>query len=333
MSRPIPPLFVFLFGVALVGTGAVRSEAIASPNEPHVYHDSSPNAGWQAPVGSPPERPAMAQSVIGEDERIRIRDTTTYPLSAVAYLELFDAAGNIVALCSGTFIGPDALLTAGHCLWDAGNQRWNAQRIRVVPAKDEDFEPYGSEFATDWWVPDGFVDSSGSADFDWGLVRLPDDRLTLEASWLPIAVLGTESLQSAHFTPAVVGYPVDKPAQTMWGHSRRAFNAVEPYQLYYDIDTSAGQSGSAIWSLDAGSTLGYVVGIHTQGSGDGSDNSGTRIDLGLLNDLLAGCALMGCVIDSVVESSPSTPTPGPTPSPAPSVPLPFRAVLPAVARD
>ncbi|MBA4180349.1 MAG: hypothetical protein C0506_07165 [Anaerolinea sp.] len=337
-SRPALLLVVVSLGFALLGAGLARGESPGAEGNGRVFHDLTPNEGWLAPVGERPLRPATAQTVIGEDERIRIPDTTIYPFSAVAYLELFNAAGEVIALCSGTFIGPDALLTAGHCLWDTANRRWNAERIRVVPAKDEGFEPYGSQFATDWWVPDGFVDTDGGVDFDWGLVRLPDDRLTRQASWLPIAVLGTASLQSARFTPAIVGYPVDKPAQTMWGHSRRAFTGVEAYRLFYDIDTSAGQSGSAIWSLDQGATLGYVVGIHTQGAGGPGDNSGSRIDQELLNDLLAGCAVMACTIDSIVEGAPATPatspTAAPTPTPqTPSGPRPFWAALPALSRD
>lgn len=331
ISRSALLLILVSVGIALLG-GVARGESPPGGGG-FYFHDATSNDGWLPPVGEPPPPGVTGQTVIGEDERIRIPDTTIYPFSAVAYLELFNVAGDVIALCSGTFIGPDALLTAGHCLWDAANQRWNAHRIRVVPAKNEAYEPYGSVFATDWWVPDGFVNTDGGVDFDWGLVRLPDSRLTLDASWLPIAVLGTASLQSGHFTPAIVGYPVDKPAQTMWGHSRKAFNGVEPYRLFYDIDTSAGQSGSAIWSLDQGATLGFVVGIHTQGSGGTADNSGSRIDQNLLKDLIAGCAAMGCTIDSIVEGAPATPTPQPTSVPLPSVPRPFRAAIPAVARD
>ncbi|MEP6870826.1 MAG: trypsin-like peptidase domain-containing protein [Anaerolineaceae bacterium] len=318
----------------------VSSRATALPDTPagRSYHDATPNEGWFPPVGVPRPAVASAASVIGEDERIQIPDTTVFPFSAIAYLELFNDANEVFAVCSGTFVGPDALLTAGHCLWDNTRGTWNAKRIRVIPAKEEAFEPFGSEFATDWWVPDGFLETGGSIDFDWGLIRLPDVRLTLDTSWLAVAVLPTAALRDPEFTPAIVGYPVDKPAQTMWGQARRAFTAVEAYRLFYDIDTSAGQSGSAIWSLSPGRTLGYVVGIHTQGSGGTGDNSGSRIDRELLDDLRAGCAVMGCTIDSIIDGEPATPSPTPqppaTPKPtAPPGPRPFRAVAPALARD
>ena len=344
MFRPSRLLLALCAVVLLAGTVATTasSQATSGPEPTAIagrsYHDPTPNFGRLPPVGQPRPVIASAASVIGQDERILIPDPTIYPFSAIAYLELFNEANELFAVCSGTFIGPNALLTAGHCLWDSARGTWNARRIRVVPGKHEASEPFGSEYATDWWVPDGFLDTAGSVDFDWGLIRLPDDALTLDTSWLPVAVLTTPSLQSQSFTPAIVGYPVDKPAQTMWGHSRRAFDSVEAYRLFYDIDTSAGQSGSAIWSLNPGKTLGYVVGIHTQGSGGAGDNSGSRIDLDLLDDLRAGCAVMGCTIDSIVEGDPATPPPTsqPTATPKPTVPSPprpYRAAVPALARD
>jgi len=333
----LPLLAVLLTaGIAITATTASRATAVPIAGAGRLYHDATPNEGWLAPVGTPPPRVATAASIIGEDERIPIPDTTIFPFSAIAYLELFNDKNELFAVCSGTFIGPDALLTAGHCLWDSGRGTWNARRIRVIPAKEHDFEPFGSAYATDWWVPEGFLDTGGSVDFDWGIVRLPDDRLTLDTSWLPVAVLTTASLRDPAFTPAIVGYPVDKPPQTMWGQSRRAFDAVEAYRLYYDIDTSGGQSGSAIWSLEPGSTLGYVVGIHTQGSGGTGYNSGSRIDRELLDDLRAACAVMGCTIDAVIEGESATPPPTPTATAQPTVPpgpRPYRASVPALARD
>ena len=334
-------LFLLVSGLAgwlAASPASTRATAEAGSDRGLAYHDSTPNPGWLPPLPGIDSARVAAASVIGADERIPIPNTTIYPFSAIAYLELYNEAGELFAVCSGTFIGPDALLTAGHCLWDSAAGKWNANRIRVVPGKQEAAEPFGSEYATDWWVPNGFLDAAGSVDFDWGLVRLPDAVLTLDTSWLPVAVLTTASLQSPTFTPAIVGYPVDKPAQTMWGQSRLAFDAVEAYRLFYDIDTSGGQSGSAIWSLNPGKTLGFVVGIHTQGSGGAGDNSGSRIDIELLDDLRAGCAAMGCTIDSIVEGESATPAPTaqPTATPKPTIPpgpRPYRGIVPALARD
>lgn len=262
------------------------------------------------------------QSVIGADDRIRIRDTTAFPFSTIAYLELEDEDGFVIASCTGTFIGPDALLTAGHCLWDADAGDWSSFNIRVIPGKDGSYEPFGYDYAADWWVPDAYTET-GSSDWDWGVIKMPDDSLSFYTGWLSVSVLSTNALEDPLFQPVIVGYPGDKPEGTMWGLIRPAFLTVAEFTLYYDIDTAPGQSGSAIWSAQEGPYLGKIVGIHSQG---GSVNSGSRIDQELLDDILQGCDVMGCTIavDDVTE-------PQPQPEPGPS--LPFKSYSVAVSRD
>ena len=140
---------------------------------------------------------------------------------------------------------------------------------------------------------------------------------------MQVAVLKTSSLDDDAFTPAVVGYPADKPLGTMWGHSQPRFATVEPFHLSYDIDTGPGQSGSAIWSQASSKPyFGAIVGIHTEGASTG--NIGSRIDQQLLDDLLEGCREMKCTIDSVVET-------GDDPAPPPT--RPHQAVVAALSRD
>jgi V8-like Glu-specific endopeptidase len=220
-------------------------------------------------------------------------------------------------------MGRDALLTAGHCLWDPVAEDWAAFSIRVVPGKDGDFEPFGSQYAEDWWVPDAYAET-GLSDWDWGVIHLPNDQLSRATGWLSVSLLETDSLDDDDFLPAIVGDPGDKAGGTMWGHFRPAFAAVEDFRLFYDIDTAPGQSGSAIWSVADGPYLGLIVGIHTSG---GLLNSGQRIDQELLDDLLAGCDAMGCSI-----SVHTVVIPDPPPSGGPST-LPFRSYGPALARD
>ncbi len=303
-----------------------------------TFHDASATGERLAARGAP-DAGVRAASVLGSDERIPITDTSVYPFSAVVMLELEDEFGEVFGNCTGTLIGPDSLLTAGHCLWDANAGTWGAEHIRVVPGKDSSFEPFGSQYASDWWVPDAYAET-GDPDWDWGVMKLPNDFLTLDTGWLSVAVADSETLESPELFPAIVGYPGDQPFGTMWGHVQDSFTFVEDFRLYYEIDTAPGQSGSAIWSLGEGPLLGVIVGIHTQG---GSElNSGSRIDAELLDDLLIGCDAMGCLIavtelstplpEPTPEPSPE-PEPEPSPSPFPPANLPYRSYGVAVARD
>ncbi|MGH2633203.1 MAG: trypsin-like serine peptidase [Tepidiformaceae bacterium] len=308
---------VLALALAALPSGPGASAASASASGV-AFHDSSAPAGLVPPVAA--NGPIVERSVVGSDDRTQVTDTSDFPFSAIAYLELYDASNVEVGTCTGTFVGPDVLLTAGHCLWQAGGGGFT-KHIRVVPGKSGDLEPFGSEYATDWWVPDAYINSGGNDLFDWGEIRLPDRVLTqLTGGWMHIGVLQTATLEERDFTPAIVGYPADEPAATMWGDSAPAFDSVEAHYLGYSIDTAGGESGSAVWSLNTASPyFGFVVGIHTSGGSAGGDNRGTRVDESLLGDLLSGCQQMGCALAYVVEPA--------------SGAMGFRAVAAEVASD
>lgn len=310
--------------VLLLAAGALLLSAVpgsVANTGARQFHDTAADGTRNGPVSTAALREPQ---VIGTDDRQRVADTTQFPYSAVAYLELQDIDGEPIGSCTGTFIGRDSVLTAGHCLWDVTTGDWLADHVRVIPGKDDEFEPFGWELAGDWWVPDAYAET-GSVDWDWGLLKMPNDALTVDTGWLGLVVLDQAGLEANGLGPTIVGYPADKPLGTMWAAGRPRFRAVADFRLFYDIDTGSGQSGAAIWLAGGGPLFGRVVGIHAQG---GTLNSGSRIDHELLDDLLEGCRVMECRV-ALDASAPVRPQ-GPPVLPAD---LPFHSYGVALARD
>ncbi len=243
---------------------------------------------------------AQPQAIIGVDEREQVLDTTVYPFSAIAYLNLTTASGG--GSCTGTFVGPDVLLTAAHCLW--GVDDGFTQAVSVTPGKDNAFEPFGSEEAFDWVVPQEWIDSAGNDTlWDFGIIVMNDGTLGNTVGWLAVASMLTDTLSRPDFTPGIIGYPGDiGDGTTMMGNVKDSFKSVSDFLVEYEIDTAPGQSGSAVLSLNFEEYfLGYVVAIHT--TGGATENHGTRIEEVTLERLLDMCTEFGCEMEAYTETT------------------------------
>lgn len=326
-------LAILAGAVALSVTASGASRGLPEPRgDGAVYRADGNRPEHQlgaAPAGG--EGRVHGATVIGSDNRVQVEDTEAYPWSAITWLGLYDSDGYLTGECTATFIGPTTLLTAGHCLYSA-ETGWTSDII-VVPGKSGEYEPFGWDYAASWWVPDGWIDSEGAPEYDWGLITLADDTLGETVGWLTMARLTTETLAAPDFEPAIAGYPGDvDPPRTLWFDYKPAFLDVDDLFLYYDIDTAPGASGSAVFSSNVSSDLiGYVVGIHTYGETTPGQNKATRIDEYVLADLIEGCAQMECDFPYVDEDGGDYPEPSPTPDPPAA--RPFRATAPQLSRD
>jgi glutamyl endopeptidase len=94
----------------------------------------------EADLNIPPLGSGSPESIIGADGRTRVNPTTAFPYRAIAYLVVTfpHSSGS----CTGWFIGPRTVITAGHCVYDTSLNEW-ATSIKVYPGRNGASAPYG----------------------------------------------------------------------------------------------------------------------------------------------------------------------------------------------
>jgi glutamyl endopeptidase len=223
------------------------------------------------PEGFPPE------TVCGQDDRVQVMNTTIVPWRWICELIITFPNGQTFR-GTGWFIGPKAVMTAGHCVYSKADGGW-ARQIEVIPGMNGAARPYGSMIAT---TPNfrsviGWTQNS-DPNYDYGCIILPSPNLGNTVGWFGFAALTDASLQNLLLNNS--GYPGDKPFGTQWFNAGKVTN-VTARKIYYMIDTYGGQSGSPDWRLLSGQR--HAVGIHAYG---GCPNSATRIVTAVFNNMI-----------------------------------------------
>ena len=243
------------------------------------------------------------QVVVGPDSRTQVLDTTIFPYSAIANLELYEEAEvgppELVAGCSGSFVGPNVLLTAAHCLWDGEEFGGFVDRLVVVPGANGEVEPFGFVEARTLWVPDAYTtNSQPGSPYDYGLIVVPTSAVEAQTGSFELGILTTSELEDPNFFPTTAGYPGDKPFGTQWVSSEQAFTDVTDDEIVHEIDSVMGQSGSPVWRQ---SDL-AVVGVES--SETDIENFSIRLDLDIMYEFMQACQDMGCRINHFLTDTP-----------------------------
>lgn len=121
--------------------------------------------------------------------------------------------------------------------------------------------------------------NSGDENYDYGAIILPTQRGNT-VGWFGFGVYSDADLVAS--VGNISGYPGDKPSGTQWYDFRR-IASVNSLEVYYDIDTAGGQSGSAVYRIINGAR--YGVAIHAYGGA--TTNSGTRIIRPVYDNMVA----------------------------------------------
>jgi glutamyl endopeptidase len=207
--------------------------------------------------------------LVGDDDRVRIRETAQFPWRVICALRIYTAAGDQY-VGTGWLAGPRTVITAGHCVYLDAMGGW-AERVEISPARNGRDRPFSSIASTEFQSVRGWT-IEGKAEHDYAAIILPADQAVPEVGHFGYAVYDAASLRGAYLN--LSGYPADKDDGTQWWMAR-AGRKIDETRIYYDIDTAAGQSGAPVWRLDPKSNRRVVVGIHTNGAETG--NSATRI--------------------------------------------------------
>lgn len=235
------------------------------------------------PVDMEVDETLLAQDdSIGDDDRIKITDTTYFPWSTVAKIH-----GNFDSFqfdCSGWMLGPSTVVTAAHCIYDYGDTNTYATNVIVTPAMNSDSpdsEPFGNCEAYQAWIIN-LWETTGNAKYDYGVYALRC-RIGEQTGNLGYRVIGDAQIDGALVN--VTGYPLDKGGTTMWFGLGNVLETPIDF-LYYDNYTSGGQSGAPVWELINDSCQTCVVAIHS-GSGGVDHNVGVRVTNDVFDFLFA----------------------------------------------
>ncbi len=226
---------------------------------------------------------AVAETVIGTDDRVRITPAKNYPWAVHAALRITarDGSGWI-----GTafFVSPRVLVTAGHCVFihATGSPRHGWVRsIDVMPGRDGVDLPFGSVRSARFASVRGWTQNRDD-EYDYGVIVL-DTPLGSTTGWLGFGAFSDATLTSSFGN--LSGYPGDRGGGTEQWYMARRIDSVAARKVYYDIDTFGGQSGSAVYRISGGNR--YAVGIHAYGVGARPLNSATRITRPVFDNLQA----------------------------------------------
>ena len=199
---------------------------------------------------------AEKRSVIGNDDR-QLQVPDSFPYTAI---------GRIAIGCTGTFVAPKVVLTAGHCVHNS-NSGWFSN-LDVHRAKGCNPDPgtthtWTSVFTINAWINNPLPEN----DIAWIVVD-SDSPVTMSITALTPPATST--------TIYIYGYPDDLANQCLYGTSC-SLAEVQSKRLMYTCDTFNGNSGSPIYYLNS-NNVHTIIGVHAYGLSGGT-NSGTRITI------------------------------------------------------
>lgn len=167
------------------------------------------------------------------------------------------------AFCSGSLVGKDLVLTAGHCIQSAGDcadTKFVFDFAVTKNGENPQFIPTENVYSCAKII-DRKLNHDGA---DYSLVQL--DRVVIDRN--PLEILRDQTLLEKDEV-FVIGHPAGLPTKIAGGATIRS---VESEHYIANLDTYGGNSGSAVFSKD-----GKVAGILVRGEKDYVDKGNCMV--------------------------------------------------------
>lgn len=267
-----------------------------------------------------------ARIVSGSDDRTRATDSTSYPKRTIGTLELNNIGTGNFSQCTGTLVGPRHVLSAGHCFYANGKWKtdWTRREQYFQPGRNGLIPPWGG-----WkigWVrlsPEWSQGRSNYSDYSMAILSTVRAGRTFntptrtftggESAGSVLGYMGMKAWSDAELlsrTFQLWGYPglgdAAGPGQIipgeLWGDTGVLQSVRSDRMLYTEIDTTGGQSGSVLYTVESDGT--YAAGVHA--GSIGSRNRASRINQQRLAALISWKSSLGNLIFYQDQGPPAT---------------------------